>query len=118
MTTTGSIFTIRMRSGADVVEFNRPDVIDAAEIKRAGDEIYHYLKGKDTLKVVLDFHRVRHLSSAMLGMIVALHKVIKQRDGQLRIAHISDDIHKVFELTKLHKLLTIAKSTDDAIASL
>ncbi len=117
MTTTGSIFTIRTVDGADVVEFNRPNVVDEAEIKQAGDEIYHYLKERDRIKLVLDFHRVQHLSSAALGMIVALNKVIGQRTGQLRVAAVNDDIQKVFKLTRLHKLVKITTTADDAIES-
>jgi anti-sigma B factor antagonist len=117
MTISGSIFSIRTVEGADVVEFNRPDVVDGVEIKQAGDEIYHYLKERDGIKLVLDFHRVEHLSSAALGMIVALNRVIGQRAGQLRVAAVNDDLQKVFKLMRLHKLVTITKTTDDAIES-
>jgi anti-anti-sigma regulatory factor len=102
MTISGSIFSIRTVEGADVVEFNRPDVVDGVEIKQAGDEIYHYLKERDGIKLVLDFHRVEHLSSGA---------------GQLRVAAVNDDLQKVFKLMRLHKLVTITKTTDDAIES-
>ncbi len=50
-------------------------------------------------------------------MIVALNKVIAQRTGQLRVAALNDDVQKVFKLTRLHKLVKITKTTDDAIES-
>ena len=50
-------------------------------------------------------------------MIVALNKVIAQRTGQLRVAAVNDDVQKVFKLTRLHQLVKITKTTDDAIES-
>ena len=117
MAATGSIFVIHTTGEAHVVEFNGPDVIEASEIKHAGDEIYHYLKDLQGVKLVLDFNRVKHLSSAALGMIIALNKVIDQRDGQIRIANVGSEIEKIFKMTKLNKLMQIVDGTQAAIDS-
>lgn len=117
MTTMDALFRITPQGGADVVEFMRKDLLDEADIRQAGDEIYNHLKQRDDLRLVVDFHRVEHLSSAALGMVVALDKVVRMRKGQLRLAGINEEIYKVFKITKLHKLVKICDDTPTALES-
>ncbi len=119
MTPAGPKFTMRESQGTLLVGFTTADLLDGMYIKQLGDEIYHHIKEMTGVKLVLDFSNVRHLSSAALGMVIALHKVVtKQLDGELVVANISDDVHKVFKLMKLTKLVKIYQGTNDAVAAL
>jgi len=51
----------------------------------------------------------------MLGTLITLHKKAKENKGELRLAHIAPQLEQVFKMTNLHKLLTIYKTTDDAV---
>jgi anti-sigma B factor antagonist len=102
---------------ARVVEFSRADMTDAALIQTVGDEIYDVIKGVDAPKLVVDFNKVQRLSSATLGMLIALHKVVGKQNGQLRLANVNQEVLEIFKITKLDDVLKICKSTDKAIAS-
>ena len=66
---------------------------------------------------MIDLKSVRHFSSAALGMLIALNKVLEKQSGQLRITNVSKEIFEVFLITKLHRTFTILDSTDAAMAS-
>ena len=90
---------------------------DAALIKTMGDELYRLVKDRSKPKVALDFAKVERMSSASLGMLVALNKVIIQQNGQLRVADVAEHLTDIFRMTKLDKVLTICDSAEAAVAS-
>jgi anti-sigma B factor antagonist len=117
MSTSASNLAVHTMSGAHVVEFTRADLVDAALIQTIGDDIYHVVRRLDQPKIVVDFQNVERLSSAALGMLIALDKVITKQSGQLRIANVSKDVLDIFKLTKLDSVLPIRKSTQEAVDS-
>lgn len=118
MTASAPNLAVHTIADARVVEFSRADLIDAALIRTIGDEIYDLVKGTSRPKLVIDFQKVERLSSAALSMLIALHKVISRRSGQLRLANVSDGVSDVFKITKLDSVLKICGSTQEAVDSL
>lgn len=104
-------------SGARIIEFSHVDMTDAALIKTVGDEIYHLVRGDVRPRLVIDFRKVQRLSSATLGMLIALDKVVGRQSGQLRIANLNDGVFDVFKITRLDTVFKICQSTEDAVAS-
>ncbi|MHC4769291.1 MAG: STAS domain-containing protein [Planctomycetota bacterium] len=117
MSTSASNLAVHTMAGAHVVEFTRADLTDAALIKTIGDDIYHVVRRLDQPKVVVDFQNVERLSSATLGMLVALDKVITKQSGQLRIANVREDVLDIFKITKLDDVMPIRNSTQEAVDS-
>ena len=112
------LFSTRLRQGVHLIAFLRSDVLDAHYIEQLGDDLYRHLKIVDAPRVVIDLQNVQLLSSSALGMLIALKKVIDRQGGRICIANVHDDLMKVFKITKLHKLMKIHDSTDDAVESL
>jgi anti-sigma B factor antagonist len=117
MSTSASNLAVHTIAGAHVVEFTRADLTDAALIKTIGDDIYHVVRRLDQPKVVVDFQNVERLSSAALGMLIALDKVITRQSGQLRIANVREDVLEIFKITRLDNVMPIRKSTQEAVDS-
>jgi anti-sigma B factor antagonist len=117
MTASAPNLAVHTMAGANVVELARADMTDAALIKTVGDEIYELVKGADRPRLVVDFQKVQRLSSAALGMLVALDKVVTRQRGQLRVANVGQSIADVFAITGLDQSLTICDSTQDAVDS-
>ena len=111
-------FASHVQEGVHVITFSRPDVLDAEYIEQLGDDIYRHLKTVDAPRVVIDLHGARQLSSAALGMFIALKKVIEKRGGRICIANVHRELLEVFKITELHKLLAIHDSTDEAVRNL
>ena len=117
MTTTAPKLTVRTVAEARVIEVAHTDLTDAAFINRIGDGIYSLVKDLDRPKVVIDFQKVERLSSAALGMLVALKKVLDRQNGQLRVANVCESVFDVFTITKLDRVLKTCKSTEEAVES-
>ncbi len=66
-------------------------------------------------RISLDLSRVLLLASAGLGTLINLHKQCHASGGKLVVFGLRDEIKELMKLTKLHRLLTIADSRDDAI---
>ena len=52
-------------------------------------------------RVVVDFSEVKFFDSGHLGRLIRLHQLLSQSGGRLRVEGLSDDIRRVFDLTKL-----------------
>ena len=57
--------------------------------------------------IVLDFKKIKFLSSAFLGFLVKLQTMVTQCRGHLKLRNLSPEIFKVFKITQLHKIFTI-----------
>ncbi|TDJ57883.1 MAG: anti-sigma factor antagonist [Planctomycetota bacterium] len=117
MTTSVPYLDIRRVGEALVLKFTRTDMTDAAFIARLGDEIYQIVRGMEKPKVVVDFSDVTRLSSATLGMLVALRKIVTRQEGQMRVTHIADDLIEIFKMTRLDVTLQVCGSNEAALDS-
>jgi len=100
-----------------VVEFNESRILDELNITEIGQTLAGLVEARDRPRLLLDFANVEHLSSAALGMLININNRVKQRNGQLRLAHIKPQIMEVFVITKLNKLFRIFPTRQEALAS-
>jgi anti-sigma B factor antagonist len=112
------LFTSDVVTGVHLIRPSDARLLDAQHIERLGDEIYHLLKPVDAPRVVIDLDAVEHMSSAALGMLVALRTVVEKRGGKVCLAHVRPELQQVFKITKLHKILKIHDDSAKAVASL
>ena len=68
-------------------------------------------------KLLLNFSNVEFMSSAALGKLIRLHQRMVQVGGKLVMCCIAKDIHTVFVLTKLDKMLKIVKDEQTGLNS-
>ena len=118
MATSGPFLDVREDGNTLIIGFTRSDMTDANLINTVGNEIYHIVKEVDKPRLIVDFEKVERLSSATLGMLVALRKVVSKMDGQLRISNVADDLIEIFKMTRLDVTLRVCGSTEAALASL
>ncbi len=110
-------FDVLQRQGVEVITLLSRDVVDAHKIETLGAELQKHLAKDRPTKVVLDLNAVQHLSSAALSMLLVLKSSVEANGGALRLTNVREDLQQIFKMTKLHKVLTIKKSVDAAIAS-
>ena len=68
-------------------------------------------------KFLIDFSETGYIDSSGLGVLVSLSKKIREVDGELRLASLNDDLHTLFELTKLDALFAISDSLEEALSA-
>ncbi|MCK4601240.1 MAG: STAS domain-containing protein [Phycisphaerae bacterium] len=100
-----------------VVNFQETSILDTATVEAIAKELYTLVDEQARRKIVLDFHAVRFLSSQMIGVLIAMDKKSKSIGGKLVICGLRPELHKVFKITKLDKLLTFAADEEASLNS-
>jgi anti-anti-sigma factor len=59
-------------------------------------------------QMVMNFANVRFMTSAMLGLLIRVHKRVTEHGGQLRLCNLEPSLRKVFEITQLTKIFDIS----------
>ena len=117
MTLKDSRLNIREEGDVTHVSFLDRNILEEASIQKIGDEIGSIVERSGNPKLLLDFDKVEHLSSAALGTLITINNKVKQKGGQLRLTNIDAQIYEVFVITKLNKLFQIHDSNDRAMKS-
>ncbi|MHC4561261.1 MAG: STAS domain-containing protein [Planctomycetota bacterium] len=113
-----SRLNVIQEGGITVVELLDRKILDEVNILQIGDQLNAIVAEADSPAMVLDFGAVAHLSSSALGMLITLHKRIREKNGRLRLCTIQPAIHEIFVITRLNEIFDIFPSRDKAVAGL
>jgi anti-sigma B factor antagonist len=98
-----------------VASFRDKKILAEQNIQVIGDHLLHLVDESSTKKLVLNFDNVEYMSSAMLGMLMTLHKKVQAAKGRLVLCSIDQQIREVFAITNLEKVLVIRADEQDAL---
>src|SRR6476620_1022705 len=102
------------KDGILTVVFDDERILDETKLEEIGRDLLEKLNSTTEERVILDFRRVKFMSSSMLGKLVQIHKKSKEFKVHLKLAAIDPQIREVFKITKLDKLFEIE---DDEVAA-
>lgn len=108
---------VRDIAGVGVVRFATSRLLDAWNVDQLGEELTFLVKDRGFTKIVLNFSNLQHMSSAVIGKLIALHKLVAEQRGKLRFSCIDPSVLQIFKLMKLDKLITIYDTEEDAVES-
>jgi anti-sigma B factor antagonist len=109
---------VSFEDGLMVVELAEKKLLDEVAISRIGEQVNALAARGPNPRMVVDFSHVAQMSSSALGMLITLHKRIRERNGQLRLCGIQPGIYEVFVITRLNEIFTILPSRQEAMDSL
>ena len=98
-----------------VVNFLTSQVLDELNVQQLGQELNDLVDKHYMIKMVINFSKIKFLSSAVLGKLISLNKKINEQNGHLAFCHINSDIMQVFKITRLEKLIPICDTEEEAI---
>ena len=101
-----------------VARFVDKKILDETNIQIIGNQLMDMVDVDGRRKVVLDFGNVEYLSSAALGNIVKLNSRLKSVGGKLALCCIRPEIHEIFKITQLHKVINILGTQEEAVAGM
>ena len=110
-----SYLKVTRNQGVCVAEFEDRKILEELSIHEIGERLSNLVNSEPKLKLVLSFRNVEHLSSAALGMLIALRSQVREKDGQLKLSNIRPQIYEVFKITKLSKLFEIHDTAAQAM---
>ena len=103
---------------AAIISFTNDKILEEKEIEQIQESIMSVVQQADNVNLILDFSKVKFLSSAVLGFLIRLSKKVYERGGQLRLCNITPKIYEIFKITRLTKVFDIYQDVDGAIESL
>ena len=109
--------TVTPVKDVSVVEFTNNRILDESVLEEIRATLGQVVEAVPHPKLLLDFGHVDHMSSAALGLLINIHKTIREKNGQLRLAAIQPQIFEVFVTTKLNKVFRIANTRQEAMDS-
>ncbi len=68
-------------------------------------------------KILFNLHEVGYVDSSGLGEIVKSYTTVRSQGGQLKLVHVSQRVHDLLHMTKLHLVLEIEPDEATAIQS-
>jgi len=109
---------VTSEGGVTIVELADRKILDEVNISRISERLQGLVAKAEPPKFVLDFSNVMHMSSSALGMLITLHKRVREKKGQLRLCGIQPAIYEVFVITRLNEIFEIAGSVEEALKTL
>lgn len=89
------------------------DITTSPDLKKTLDRAITDTKNK----VVLNLKDVSYVDSSGLATLVEIFKILRSRNGNLKLTDLSDKVKGLFEITKLDKLFDVKKTEEDAVKS-
>lgn len=90
-----------------VITFKEERIVMEDQLDQIATDILKVAEQSPGKWIVLDFKKVKFLSSAFLGFLVKLQTTVTQGRGHLKLRNLSPEIYKVFKITNLHKFFAI-----------
>ena len=101
-----------------VVELADRKILDEINIMQIGEQLSQLVASADVPKIVLDFANVEHMSSSALGVLITMHKRVREKSGKLALCAIQPTIREIFEITRLNEIFAICDDRGQAVSSM
>src|SRR5436305_11469136 len=99
-------FTERQEGKFTVIQFQTESLMSPAELERVGQGLYRLTDEEKRKVFLLDFGKVKYLSSQAIGVVLTLHKKLSQvEDGRLVLCGVGPQLMQLLKITRLHRLL-------------
>jgi len=92
-----------------------PKILDASNAMEFKTDLATLLENRQ--QVVFDMSAVSFIDSAGCGALIATLRMLKNSGGVLKIFAVQKQVRSVFELVRMHKILDILNTLEEAIDS-
>jgi anti-anti-sigma factor len=107
--------SVDYKNGATVVTFRKEKILEDTDIQSLAESLFGLLKDAQEVNLILDFHPVGFMSSAVLGLLIRISKKVAEQGGQVRLCGINKRIYQAFVITGLDKVFDIFQDVDNAL---
>ena len=112
-------YTVRQSGKHTVIEFQTPSLMNPQDLERVGSQLFRMVDEEKRTRVVLDFGKVKYLSSQAIGIILTLNKKLTggAAGGEgLVLCGVGPQLMQLLKVTRLDRILTIKPSQKEAVA--
>ena len=112
-------YTARQSGKHTVIEFQTPSLMNPQDLERIGSQLFAMVDEEKRTHLVLDFAKVKYLSSQAIGIILTLNKKLSGGTGggdSLVLCGVGPQLMQLLKITRLDRILTIKNSQKEAVA--
>ena len=101
---------IEIEYGLDVtfVTFMEDKILEEEQIRELREALEAVIEKNEDKKLILNFVNVKFMTSAVLGLLVRVHKKVIELGGKLQLSNLDSNLRRVFEITQLTKVFDIS----------
>lgn len=92
------------------------DLMGDPETTELREKVYGLLND-GFVQMVMDVSKVKWINSSGLGALISSLTSVKNKGGDLRVAHLTEKVKNLFVITQLVKVFKTYESVDRAVAS-
>jgi len=100
---------------ATIIRFTDEKILEETDVRAVQESILSVVDQSRAIHLILDFGNVKHLSSAVLGLLIRVGKRVYEQEGRLKLCNINPRIYEIFKITRLTKTFDIYKDLDSAL---
>lgn len=103
-------------SDVTIATITDSSLVEAGAIAQLQGDLLELVEKRACRRLVLEMGKVKHFSSAALGMLLPLQDAVKRNKGKLVLSGVREDLRKVFKITKLEKRFTFKPNERESLA--
>ena len=98
-----------------IIYFLASNVRELGDVQKIMEEIEEVAYNYDITLVVINFSKLKSLTSAFLSKLVTLNKSLRTADIELRLCSMATEVERAYKICKLQKLIPLFKSEAKAL---
>ena len=113
---TSTLFTVQKIEKYTVIEFKTPSLMNPSELEQIATDLYRLVDEEDRRYILLDFEKVKYLSSQAIGIVLTLHKKLSQlKKSSFVLVGVGPSLMQLLKITRLDKVLKIKDSQREGV---
>jgi anti-anti-sigma factor len=103
---------ITVQNDGDVViaTFQEQAILEDRQIRKLQRALVSLIRTNPNKQLVLNFTKVKFVSSSILGLLLRVHKWVIEAGGHLQLCNLDGKVRRIFETTQLAKVFDIVAS--------
>lgn len=86
-----------------------------ADTVTAFKKVAYDLVSSGATRFIIDCTDLTFIDSMGLGVLISLLRRVRSRDGDVKMAALSDEVKTIFEITRLHRLFDVCADSSAAL---
>ena len=113
---TSTLFTVQKIEKYTVIEFKTPSLMNPSELEQIATDLYRLVDEEDRRYILLDFEKVKYLSSQAIGIVLTLHKKLSQlKKTSFVLVGVGPSLMQLLKITRLDRVLKIRASQKEGV---
>lgn len=110
-------FNISTEMGGEVVIIDMVGSLSASNVEEFRSHVSKLIE-KKYCYILLEMSNVDFMDSSGLGSCMATHKQLSEKNGMVIFARLSEQVKKIFRITKAEQKLNIATTRQEGVKAL